>query len=54
MRTLGAQQSSVGKQLNEEKSGMAKKEAELGRWRGEKEEVGKREVGEEDWVDGKM
>jgi kinetochore protein Spc24 len=47
-------QYSVGKQLNEEQANMGKKEVELGRWKSEKEEVGKWEVGDGDWRDGKM
>lgn len=44
----------MGKQLNEEQAAVAKKEVELGKWKNEKEEVGKMEVGESGWADGKM
>lgn len=54
VRTLEQQQYSVGKQLNEEQAGVAKREVELGRWKAEKEEVGKKEIGEDGWADGKM
>jgi len=54
VRSLEQQQYAVGKQLNEEQAAVAKKEVEVGRWKGEKEEVGRKEVGEDGWVDGKM
>lgn len=54
VRSLEQQQYALGKQLNEEKAGVAKKEVEVGKWKGEKEEVGRKEVGEDGWVDGKM
>ena len=54
VRLLEQQQYAVGKQLNEEQAAVAKKEVELGKWKGEKEEVGRTEVGEDGWVDGKM
>jgi len=54
VRQLEQQQYSVGKQLNEEQAGVAKKEVELGKWKSEKEEIGKVEVGEDGWADGKM
>lgn len=46
----------TGKQLKEEQAAVAKKEAELSRWKSEKEEVGKIEVGDEgeNWADGKV
>ena len=54
VRSLEQQQYAVGKQLNEEQATVAKKEVELGRWKGEREEVRRKEVGEDGWVDGKM
>lgn len=54
VRQLEQTQYSVSKQLNEEQSAMGKKEVELGRWKGEKDEVGKWQVGDEEWSDGKM
>jgi kinetochore protein Spc24 len=43
---------STGKQLNEEQSAVAKKEVDLGRWKADREEVGKVVVGNDDWADG--
>ncbi|KAK8844688.1 hypothetical protein IAR55_006537 [Kwoniella newhampshirensis] len=54
VRSLEQQQYATGKQLNEEQAAVAKKEVELGKWRNEKEEVGKIEVGEGGWADGKI
>lgn len=48
MRQLEEQQYATGKALNEEQAGLAKKEIELGRCKGEKEEVGGWTVGEEE------
>ncbi|WWD22760.1 hypothetical protein CI109_107253 [Kwoniella shandongensis] len=54
VRSLEQQQYATGKQLNEEQAAVAKKEVELGRWKSEKDEVGKIEVGEGGWADGKI
>ncbi|WVQ82578.1 hypothetical protein IAT38_004708 [Cryptococcus sp. DSM 104549] len=54
VHALEQQQYATGKQLNEEQANVAKKEVELGKWRAEKEEVGKMEVGEGGWADGKI
>lgn len=54
VRSLEQQQYSIGKQLNEEQAAVGKKEAELGRWRAEKEAVSSVRVGEDDWVDGRL
>ncbi|WRT63336.1 uncharacterized protein IL334_000241 [Kwoniella shivajii] len=54
VRTLEQQQYATGKQLNEEQAAVAKKEVELGRWKNEKEEVDKLQIGEEDWANGKI
>ena len=44
-----------GKQLSEAEAGVSKKQSELGRWKVEKEEVGRMEVGDERaWADGKV
>lgn len=48
MRQLEEQQYATGKALSEEQAGLAKKEIELGRCKGEKEEVGGWTVGEEE------
>lgn len=49
------QYTQIAKQLKEEESGVAKKEIELNRWKVEKEEVGKIQVGDEEhWADGKV
>ena len=53
MRTLESKQYSLGKALNEEQAGMTKKEAELVRAKVEREEVGKGEIGEDEWIDSK-
>lgn len=42
-------------QLSQERSSVTDKEVELNRWKGEKEEVGKIEVGDEEhWADGRV
>lgn len=47
--------SQSGKQLVEAEGSVSKKQSELSRWRVEKEEVGKLEVGDEGaWADGKV
>jgi len=51
---LEQEQYATGKKLNEEQVGMSKKEVELGKWKGEKEQVGKWQVGEDDSYDGGM
>jgi hypothetical protein len=33
---------------------VTKREAELVKWKADKEEVGKKEIGEDDWADGSM
>jgi hypothetical protein len=44
-----------GKQLAEAEGSVSKKQSELSRWKVEKEEVGKLEVGDEGaWADGKV
>jgi kinetochore protein Spc24 len=43
---LEAQQYAAGKALNEEQALVSKREVELGRWRGEREEVRGEGVGE--------
>ena len=53
VRTLESKQYSLGKALNEEQAGMTKKEAELVRAKVEREEVGKGEIGEDEWIDSK-
>ncbi|KAK1921330.1 hypothetical protein DB88DRAFT_98009 [Papiliotrema laurentii] len=53
VRTLESKQHHLGKALNEEQVGMTKREGELQRAKGEKEEVEAEEVGDDDWVDGK-
>jgi hypothetical protein len=49
------QSSQITKQLKEEQMQITNREAELNKWRAEKEEVGKLEVGDEgEWADGKV
>jgi kinetochore protein Spc24 len=44
-----------GKQLKEEEAGVSRKQSELSRWKVDKEEVGKIQVGDEGaWADGKV
>lgn len=44
-----------GKQLQEAQGSVSKKQSELSRWRVEKEEVGRLEVGDEGaWADGRV
>ena len=54
VRSLEQRQYAVGKQLNEEQAVVSKKEIEVGKWKGEKEDVGRPEIGDDGWVDGKM
>ncbi|WVR03202.1 hypothetical protein IAU60_000193 [Kwoniella sp. DSM 27419] len=54
VRQLEQQQYATGKQLNEEQALVAKKEAELLKWKAAKEEVEGVTVGEEGWTDGKI
>ncbi|ORY22134.1 hypothetical protein BCR39DRAFT_552234 [Naematelia encephala] len=54
VRSLEGEQYALGKQLNEEQAGVSKKEVELGRVKGEKEEVGRIQVGEEGYLNGKI
>ena len=52
---LEREHSQSGKQLVEAEGSVTKKQSELSRWRVEKEEVGKLEVGDEGaWADGKV
>jgi hypothetical protein len=45
----------MAKQLKEEQSIVQQKEEELSKWKAEKEEVSKMEVGDEgEWADGKV
>ena len=53
VRSLESKQYSLGKALNEEQAGMTKKEAELVRAKAEQEEVGRGEIGEDEWIDSK-
>ena len=52
---LEREHSQSGRQLVEAEGSVSKKQSELSRWRVEKEEVGKLEVGDEGaWADGKV
>ena len=52
---LENQRTQVGKQLKQEEANVTKKEAELTKWKSEKEEVEKLQVGDEgDWANGKV
>ena len=53
VRQLEAKQYSLGKALNEEQASVAKREAELGQVKLEREEIKGKDIGEDDWVDGK-